>query len=391
MHYLLRMRPLLLAVGLWVSGTLCKAQALYIDNGVVTSDKEVAAAIDFYRQYLGEVRFDAAPDFKKYWRAKDVAQYKKPDQLYDALGTGYPTYLMCESRTLIYARPQKDYVHLKTLLAGTDSLKNISVTAITNHYVGFGTDGKPYFINPLDVHAADWKVAKRRNVTFIHPAYHRFEAARADSLVASIQKLEKDWGLEPIAIRYYFADTFDELHKIRGFDFVMSMGNREVPRGKTDMDDNLIYASGLGENYLHEVVHIYLNRRFPRSPLLEGVATFYGGGLQNNLAWHIKRLDDYVQKHPELDLNKFRDFLYLDHYTNPNNTIEGLLCWLAYKKDGLVGLKRIMSYTSLEEVFQKEFNVAPGGWNAFLRKALQQERRTAHHAFANEPHNSVDT
>ncbi|HEY1112029.1 MAG TPA: hypothetical protein VGE66_00650, partial [Chitinophagaceae bacterium] len=98
------MRKLLLATGFFLCTHLCSGQGLYIDNGVDTTDQKVAAAIAFYRQYLGEIKFNALPDFKKYWSAKDVAQNKIPDPVYYAI-TGFPTYLMSESKTLIYAKP----------------------------------------------------------------------------------------------------------------------------------------------------------------------------------------------------------------------------------------------------------------------------------------------
>lgn len=89
-----------------------------------------------------------------------------------------------------------DYVQLKTLFASTDSLKNISVTCITNHYIGFAS-GRPYFISPIEIHTKNWKQVTRRNITFIFPSSHKFNAIRADSLISKVQNLEKDWALEP--------------------------------------------------------------------------------------------------------------------------------------------------------------------------------------------------
>lgn len=364
------MRKLLLVLGLILFVHLCDGQPLYVDNGVDTSNGKVAAAINFYRLYLADFKWNANPDYSKYWRAKNLKQNKNPDPLAFAINSGFPSYLMSESRTLFYAKPFKQYVQLKTLFASADSVKNISVTCITNHYIGFDEEGKPFFISPIEINADNWRQVKRGNVTFHYPSYHQFNRARADSMIVRIKQLEKDWAVDPISFRYFFANSSDEIQRLRGFDFKIGMGNPERPSGMTDDTDNIIYAAGLGEGYFHEVVHLYLNRKFPASPLREGLATFYGGTLGHDLAWHVKRLHGYVQKHPEIDLNKFRDFQYMDHYTNPIYTIEGLLCLLAYQKDGLAGLKRIMTYTSLEDIFQKEFGVRPGQWNAFIRKGL---------------------
>jgi hypothetical protein len=372
-----KMKQLFITIFFLLSVQLCCGQSLSINNGVDTSDSKVAAAISFYRQYLSEMKYNELPDFKKYWQTKDLQQNKYPDPLLFAL-TDFPTYLMGESKTLIYAKPLNDYVQLKTLFASADSLKNIAVTCITNHFIGFDSSGKPYFISPVDTHTKNWKQVRRRNITFIFPSSHIFNLIRADSLLSKVQNLEKDWALEPISIRYYLSNTNDELQQLKGFDFVVGMGNKEIPSGKADDKGNIIYAAGLGENYFHEVVHIYLNRRYPHSPLREGLATFYGGSRGNNLSWHLTRLNKYLQAHPNVDLNKFIDFHYMDNLTNPNATIEGLLCLLAFKKDGLTGLKRIMGYTSLEDVFSKEFQVQKGQWNVFIREILQKRQFTAY-------------
>ena len=55
-----------------------------------------------------------------------------------------------------------------------------------------------------------------------------------------------------------------------GFDYNFMMVNAEKPTGLSDAIDNLTYSSGCGENYFHEVVHLYLNPLHSKSPLNEG-------------------------------------------------------------------------------------------------------------------------
>ena len=182
--------------------------------------------------------------------------------------------------------------------------------------------------------------------------------------------MQADWGLAPINIRYYFADTKEELEHLRGFDFTVAMGNRDKPSGMSDDVDNIVYCGGWGENYFHEVVHVYLNRHYPQSPLREGLAVFYGGSLGHDLKWHLKRLDAFLEQNKGIDLNMLDSFYDMDNYTNPYSTICGMLCMNAYIKSGIAGVKRIMTYTSMDEIFEKEYGVGRGGWNVFLRKMI---------------------
>jgi len=347
---------------------------LYLNPGTDTSFAEVKQALQFYSNYLSEFNGENIADMSKYWPASELKQRKIPDQLIYAINE-YPLYALAYQRTILYIRPTEQYVQIKTQFSYIDSLKNIMTMAVTNHYVGFDRNKKPYFINPLTINMANWHSRIIRNVTFYYPAYHTFNTQRADSLIAHILKLEKDWSLKPIPIRYYLANDDDELYKLKGFDYALGMGNRLNPSGISDDKDNQVFCSGLGENYFHEVVHLYLNHLYPQSPLREGLAVFYGGSMGHPLKWHLKRVDQYLLKHPEANLNKLDDFWYTDPYTNPGSAIKGMLCSLIYNKDGVTGLKRLMKYSNFNDIFENEFQVSPDHINNFLRTTISDQAR----------------
>jgi hypothetical protein len=348
---------------------------VYVD----TLEPEVKNALTFFKLYVQEFREGNMPDFSKYWNAKDCEEYKYPDQIIYAIASDYPTYRMGKAPSILYIKPDSTYVHIKTLFARADS-SGIYTFAITNHYIE-SVNGHLYFVSPLKINAKDWQKTTIRNVTWYYPAYHEFDTRRADSLIAGITALERTWGLGPINVRYYFADTKDEIKKIRGFDYTVDMGNREKPSGISNDEDNIVYCHGLGENYFHEVVHIYLNRLFPKSPLQEGLAVFYGGTLGHSLEWHLARIDDYLKTHPDLDLGDWDELhaFYLDNYTNTASAIKGLLCKLAYDKAGITGLRRLMRYTSVDDIYAMEFHVKPDKRNEFLRRKIAANKLTINH------------
>ena len=342
-----------------------------INGGVDTLEKDVKSAIDFYRSYIQAMRHKDSIDYSKYWSADDCKKYKLPDQIYHIITSDGSSYIMGKP-TIIYIKPSKDYIHIKTLFADADSLGNSTVYLITNHYIKFDKNNKPFFGSSLDINGANWASKTVRNVTFHFPKIHEFNPKKADSLLTKIEKLEKDWGLIPINIQYYFADTKEEIDALRGCDYDIGLGNRDKPSGMSDDLDNMVFCAGWGENFFHEIVHLYLNHLYPKSPLKEGIAVYYGGSLGHELSWHIPRLNKYLNDHKEIDLSK-DDFWYMDNYTNPWSTIKGMLCLMVYKKDGINGLKRIMTYKSLDEILDKEFLVKSNDMNAFLRKAIAEE------------------
>lgn len=359
-------------ISLLFTSQFCSAQ-IPVNNPVDPADTELTNAVDFLSRYFHEFDNRQSPDYSKYWDAEDCKEYKHPDQLVYGINTEWPTYRIGKP-TILYAKPENGYVHIKTLFGKGDSTGKVSVMSITNHYIAHDNNNTLHFISPIRLAAKTWNTTEVGNITYHYPSYHHFDKAKAKMLTGNISALERDWGLQPIKIRYYFADTKEELEHLRGFDFTVAMGNRDKPSGMSDDTDNIVYCGGWGENYFHEVVHIYLNRHYPQSPLREGLAVFYGGSLGHELPWHIKRLNEYLQKHGEIDFGK-DDFYYLDNYTNPNSTIMGMLCLDAYNKNGVAGLKHIMAYTSLDEIMAKEFGIGKRGLNAFLRKMINDNSK----------------
>ena len=351
----------------------CSAQ-IPVNNPVDPADTELNNAVNFLSQYYSEFARGHVPDYSKYWDTEDCKEYKHPDQLVYGITSDGPTYRIGKP-TILYARPENGYVHIKTLFGVGDSTGKVSVMSITNHYIKHDKNNTLRFINPIRLAGKNWNTTIVGNITYHYPSYHDFDRKKAQALSDRITALRREWNLSPIHIRYYFADTKEEIEHFRGFDFTVAMGNRDKPSGISDDIDNIVYCGGWGENYFHEVVHIYLNRHYPESPLREGLAVFYGGSMGNELSWHIKRLNLYLEKHKEINLGKLDDFYYMDNYTNPYSTIVGMLCLDAYNNNGINGLKRIMAYTSLDDIILKEFGVDKSGWNDFLRKMINDKSR----------------
>lgn len=354
--------------------TLNSYGQIYLNPGVDTSLNKVKIALKFYNNYISDFKGRNFPVMSKYWSADELTERKIPDQIIYALND-YPLYALGYQKTILYIKPTDKYVHIKTQFASADSMKNIMTMAITNHYIKFDNNNNPQFINPITTNLAKWRTKSIRNITYFYPAYHQFNLKRADSLINSIIQLEKEWGQKPIKIRYYFVDSNDELYQLRGFDFALLMGNPPKPSGISDNRDNQVFCGGLGENYFHEVAHLYLNHLYPKSPIQEGLVVFYAGSMGRDLKWHLKRVNEYLKQHSLANLNNVDDFWYTDPYTNPGSAIQGLICSLVYQKDGLTGLKRVMSYTTYKDIFKKEFNIDAENINQFLRKVINEEAK----------------
>jgi hypothetical protein len=352
----------------------CSAQTITINPGVDTTDEDARVVITLWTNYLKSYPNKDNVKESPYWAESEKGKYPKVDQLLNAITTDGTTYsLFGGNATILYVKPKNDFVEIKTLFGTSDSLKNIEVLCVTSVFAK-KENGEYKLYNALTVNSHDWQTQKLGSVTFHFPQTHAFDFEKAGRLLRSIDDLTKEWKLEPIPIDYYLADTYEELEHLRGLDYSMGMGNKDKPSGMADIETNIVFAGGLGENYFHEVVHIYLNPMFPNSPLREGLAVFYGGSMGHDLKWHLKRLDDYLDRHKEINPDDLYRLRYMDNWTNPGSTIEGLLCYLAYKNGGLVRLKKFMSYDDIYMVIEKEFDVKKEGLDKFLREQIHLNR-----------------
>lgn len=302
------------------------------------------------------------------WDDSEKKKYPVVDQLYSSIGDT-PPYEMGRP-TILYVKPNSGFIEIKTIFSSEDSLGQTSVWSILTVYVK-KENGEYKLYNALTKNKSNWLIKKIDSVTFYYPVSYKFNKINAAKLIHSISDLTRQWDLKKIPVSYYIGETYEQLPRLRGLDYAVGMGNATKPSGISDPKNNTVYCGGLGENYFHEVVHLYLNSLNPNSPLKEGAEVFFAGSMGHTLKWRLKRLDNYLEKHNEINLNNFEDFYYMDNFTNPNSTIQGLLCYLAYKKGGIEKLKRLLSYQDLDLAIESEFKIKKDDLNHFLREQIK--------------------
>lgn len=343
---------------------------LRINLGVDSTSIRATRFIKFYNKYISDFTENNQVNYYEYFLKEDAESFYYPDKVAFGLLGNTSNYYLGNPR-LLALDVKSDTVKAKIMFASADSLGNVSVNFIANYYVKV-SQNKSHFLVTQNIETENWKQKKIRNVTFHFPSYHEFNLVKAQILIDSIISMEKNWGLEPIQIDYYFANTNAEIQAIKGFDFNFNMARSEYPSGLAYQKEKSVYCSGYGENYFHEIVHIYLNSVYPRTPLKEGIATFYGGSMGKSFQEHVIRLYDYIKEHPEINIANHREFYYVDEQTIPKYTIQALLCYLVYQKNGITGFKELLEIESLNEVYQKEFGIEPDGQNDFLREQIKK-------------------
>lgn len=250
------------------------------------------------------------------------------------------------------------------------------VLAIVNYYAK-KQEGHFKLYNALTIRRQNWNCTHMGVVDFYYPEYHEFNSEKAQKLNEFIYTVCAHLDLIPRSIEYYLADDYDEIQKLKGFDYYMGMGGPSTPRGKAN--DNMVYCGGLGEHYPHEVFHAQVDHHFPNKHfwVSEGVATFLGGSRGKSLDWHLKRTHSYLQKHPEINLKDMLRLSNLDSETSYHYVLGGLIAKKIFEKGGWPLLKEFMSSGPSDEDYycaiEEYLGVTRLKLNDYIRAQLQLE------------------
>lgn len=252
------------------------------------------------------------------------------------------------------------------------------ILAIAN-YIAKKENGEFKLFNALTVNKQDWNCTKVGVVDFFYPTYHKFDYQKAQKLNDFIQEICNNFGVKPKPFEYYLADDYDEIQELKGLDYYIGMGGHSKPSGKAT--DDKVYCGGLGEYYPHEVFHVQIDEHFPNKHfwVSEGVATLLGGSRGKSLDWHIKQTNNYLQKHPEIDLGDMLKLTNLDGETSYHYVLGGLIAMKILDTGGWSLLKEFMSSGKTDEDYyraiEKHLGINKSELNEYVREQLHIESR----------------
>jgi len=179
-------------------------------------------------------------------------------------------------------------------------------------------------------------------------------------------------------IDYYFASTEEELNRMRGVIYSYVNNGIEIPSGKADSDTRMVFCSGSGEYYPHEILHILIGPYYKNCHhwFNEGFATYFGMSRGKELNWHLERLNSYLLKHPEIDLNNMLKYRALDSYTSYQYVLGGYLIKKAHEKGGIELIKKMLNAGRTKEEFynaiETHLGVKKTDLNGTIREDLKE-------------------
>lgn len=320
------------------------SQTYTTNFNVDTSNSEIEKISSLWHTYL------KTPS-KKFWKTEEVASLNNFN-IQNMPSILNPPLLdwKLNNRILSISDLSENKYLLKSVFYNNDlelfAITNILIEKIENEYK---------LSNYIYHHTREWKTHKKSNIKYVYIPSFKLKKIEVKKVEKFYNKLCEVFNVTPEPITYFIAEDCDAIYTLLGYDFFISkgMGNE---CGYFESENNFIFATKTGgANHYHELTH-FINKFYPNanSLLLTGLSAYISkdkAHFGKPLEYHIKRVNEYLQSHPHIDLSNPFEFNYIDEETNPQYVIGALLCDLIIEKEGKDGLLKVFqNYGSNEEL-----------------------------------------
>jgi len=319
------------------------APSVSLSFGVDTSIAEVRDIVRLTRAYLAQP--DASARTRGLWSTQSAFDAQHGD-LATAAYQGFPATILGVTGT----GPGDSVFVVKVIHATADSArKQIRPLALQRFYA-VRAQGSPYgwqLSSPLPRLTRHWPRRDAAPITFWYgpgQTQSPHKALEASRFVDSVARLFN--VSPPKHLDAFLTATMDEGQGLLGLDFFPENSGPGTGLGGRGGGAGILLLSnpGIGEAYLHEIVHAVLGQTVEsrNSIFGEGVAVWLGGSEGRSLKEMYSSLRDYQRAHPEVSVTGiFGDEPPGGHdATIALYATRGLIVDAIYRRSGIAGLRR---------------------------------------------------
>ena len=343
------------------------------------ADPNKAVVYDLWKSFI-EAHDDTTTCFPQ-WNEEDRLRWKQPDLI---SSEGFLTSnLYAYLNKVLEIRPENGvYVIRSMFYTPYNDDKAIFVLAITNHVVKKDKNGAFKIHNWIDYHTRKWQ---RKTIGLIDYCYYpgfQFNEKNAHAANKLIKLLHEKLDVNiPEHITQFIAPNVYEQQKMKGFDYLIGMGNEQGNSGGSfDKRNFIIYGDSVhGENYQHEIARL-INPTYPNAHFLiiQGLSEYVNTsqkqfGLSHRA--HYGRMKAWLDAHLDADLTDMDDKFYtMDNQTSPAYLVGKIVCHELFKKGGYQALKRALATGKDDSDFygllKNEIGIGKDNFNRWLRERI---------------------
>ena len=200
------------------------------------------------------------------------------------------------------------------------------------------------FYSLLETIKSQWNKRKIGNILFYYNDV--FNEGIAKGFAEFNTQLAHKLGVGEIDVSYFKGRDGRELFYLIGCDYINNAYFAKTG-GLADPSRNYIFAGNNSEAYPHELVHLYIAKKFsgPRNYIAEeGYCTYMGGSGELSLEELLARLRDYLDENAGADLlNLFMFDFQIDGEHSTMYAVSGLLMKTIESEHGMEGISRIIT------------------------------------------------
>jgi hypothetical protein len=343
------------------------------------ADPNKAVVYDLWKSFI-EAHDDTTTCFPQ-WNEEDRLRWKQPDLI---SSEGFLTSnLYAYLNKVLEIRPENGvYVIRSMFYTPYNDDKAIFVLAITNHVVKKDKNGAYKIHNWIDYHTRKWQ---RKTIGLIDYCYYpgfQFNEKNAHAANKLIKLLHEKLDVNiPEHITQFIAPNVYEQQKMKGFDYLIGMGNEQGNSGGSfDRRNFIIYGDSVhGENYQHEIARL-INPTYPNTHFLiiQGLSEYVNTsqkqfGLSHRA--HYGRMKEWLDAHLDADLTDMDNKFYtMDNQTSPAYLVGKIVCHELFKKGGYQALKRALATGKDDSDFygllKNEIGIGKDNFNRWLRERI---------------------
>ena len=343
------------------------------------ADPNKAVVYDLWKSFI-EAHDDTTTCFPQ-WNEEDRLRWKQPDLI---SSEGFLTSnLYAYLNKVLEIRPENGvYVIRSMFYTPYNDDKAIFVLAITNHVVKKDKNGAFKIHNWIDYHTRKWQ---RKTIGLIDYCYYpgfQFNDKNAHAANKLIKLLHEKLDVNiPEHITQFIAPNVYEQQKMKGFDYLIGMGNEQGNSGGSfDRRNFIIYGDSVhGENYQHEIARL-INPTYPNTHFLiiQGLSEYVNTsqkqfGLSHRA--HYGRMKEWLDAHLDADLTDMDNKFYtMDNQTSPAYLVGKIICHELFKKGGYQALKRALATGKDDSDFygllKNEIGIGKDNFNRWLRERI---------------------
>lgn len=230
---------------------------------------------------------------------------------------------------------------------------NLIATKKNNHFT---------FSIPLDYSTRYYKTKTIGNVTYFFR--DKINIHRATVFNEKNNLISRKLGLKPEKFRVFMCDNYQEIFKLLGYDYLMSInGNYRDGYGVVD---NTIFSVMNNEDFSHDIFHYYSGKKHEQKNrnwvTEEGVAYLWGNayytdknGEMISYTRLVNELKKYLKNNPKANCFKLfktdaKIFSHISPEISVRSTISAIIVKEVERKRGIKGILQLINCGSKDRV-----------------------------------------